>query len=548
MASAKSSKSLPQQPSSDELVRRIDGFVSHYLKGYEVSATKTKFVHDPIWGTIELAPYEQCFLDTPLLQRLRHIHQTGNVYATYPSATHTRFEHTLGVMHLAGRIVASLRKRYPGQIGKDADQKVRMAALMHDVGHSAFSHTTEEIYAQCPDLRHAVGSGGPFKGKGAGEVLSHLIASSRTFRAYYKKVQRKHPELTVGIDDFAPLILGRAVDPQKQYEADIISGAFDADKLDYFPRDGRAAGLEMSLDIDRLLHCLEIVPQKPKVRTPGRPKATKAMVVSYGGFNAIQQLLFARATLFSSVYHHHKVRACDCMVKACFEYFSAEGRTFGARAGLKAGLTLDSAADFLYVTDTDYFNEAANQEDGSTAHDMVHSLLFRRLFKRALTISAHTLVEFEFTDEQKANYRELFNLRKRPEELRAFARRIHTESKALCEDSNVWFDIPAGPSFDKPGRSKINVAPRDAKPQLKRLAEFIPVQKWIETYEQYYTRSYLFGPADIRARAKLAETGIRLLREKYSLELNEAAIADDIRDQVAKRLRSRKFWGPEPRS
>lgn len=536
MPSVKSSRSKLPQHDTGGLRRRIDRFVNHYLTDYPVCAEKTKFVHDPLWGTIELTPHEQCFLDTPLLQRLRHIHQTGNVYATYPSATHTRFEHTLGVMHLAGRIVTSLRKRYTTAIGKETDQKVRMAALMHDVGHSAFSHTTEEIYRECPDLKEAIGSNGPFKGKGAGEVLSYLVATSNPFRVYYKKVQQRHPALNVEVDDFAPLILGRAIDPRSQYEADIISGAFDADKLDYFPRDGRAAGLEMSLDIDRLLHCLEIVPQRNTTRGPIKGRLTKAMVVSYGGFNAIQQLLFARATLFSSVYHHHKVRACDCMVKACFEHFANCRKSFGKRAGLKEGLDLDSAADYLFITDTDYFNEAANQPDGSTAHDMVHSLLFRRLFKRALTISAHTLVDFDNSEEQQANYREFYNLRKRPDELRALAFKTHALSRSACDKSNVWLDIPAGPSFDKPGRSKINVAPRNGKARLKRLSEFIPVQKWIETYEQYYTRSYLFGPADLRARASLAEAGFRILREKYSLELNEAAIADDIRDQVVSRL------------
>jgi uncharacterized protein len=540
MPFAGSLESKRLQASRTSLSGRTDRFVANYLTDYAVRAGKTKFVHDPLWGTIEIAPHEQCFLDTPLLQRLRHIHQTGNVYATYPSATHTRFEHTLGVMHLAGRIVASLRKRYQGRLDKGVEQKVRMAALMHDVGHSAFSHTTEEIYQECSDMKASIGSGGPFQGKGAGEVLSYLVATSTPFRDYYKVVQRQHPELTVAVDDFAPLILGRAADPRKQYEADIISGAFDADKLDYFPRDGRAAGLEMSLDIDRLLHCLEIVPQRSTTHRTEGGKSAKAMVVSYGGFNAIQQLLFARATLFSSVYHHHKVRACDCMVKACFEHFVQKGKSFGKRPKLKAGLKLDSAADYLFITDNDYFNEASNQADGSTAHSMVHSLLYRRLLKRALTVSAHTLVDFEDNQEQQANYRELYNLRKRPEQLRAFAASIHEKSGAICECSEVWLDIPAGPSFDKAGRSKINVAPRNSKPKLKRLAEFIPVQKWIETYEQYYTRSYLFGPADCHARARLAEAGIRLLREKYSIELNEAAIAEDIRDTVTRRLK--RFW------
>ncbi len=91
----------------------IEKFVEHYLKPLVTEADKPKFVHDPLWGTIEVTPYELDILDSPLLQRLRQIHQTGFVHATFPSARHSRFEHTLGVMHIAGKMAKTLRARYP---------------------------------------------------------------------------------------------------------------------------------------------------------------------------------------------------------------------------------------------------------------------------------------------------------------------------------------------------------------------------------------------------------------------------------------------------
>ena len=362
----------------------IEKFVEHYLELSLVEAEKPKFVHDPLWGTLEVAPYELDILDSPLLQRLRQIHQTGFVHATFPSARHSRFEHTLGVMHIAGKMAKTLRARYPTIVDETTEQRVRLAALLHDSGHSAFSHTSEEVYSQCPDIVDLLSTNGEYEGKGAGEVISYLIVTSNAFREFYKKIKSKHRDLGIEVDDFAPLILNRAARPDKQFEADIISGPFDADKLDYFPRDGRAAGIELALDIDRLHHCLEIVEQE---RTIGPKAGTKTYILlaNRGGFTAIQQLLFARATLFSSVYHHHKVRACDCMVKGCFEYFRQNKIPFKANAGFD-GVTLESAADYLFLTDTDFFAEANSHACDSQQHKLIHNLLYRRLLKRVLTI------------------------------------------------------------------------------------------------------------------------------------------------------------------
>ena len=331
----------------------IEAFVEHYLQLSAIEADKPKSVHDPLWGTIEVKPHELDILDSPLLQRLRQIHQTGFVHATFPSARHSRFEHTLGVMHLAGRMAKTLRDRYPNIVDATTEQRVRLAALLHDSGHSAFSHTSEEAYSQCPDIVNLLRAKGEFEGKGAGEVISYLIATSKSFRKFYDKVKERHPELTIQVDDFAPLILGRAARPQNQFEADIISGPFDADKLDYFPRDGRAAGIELALDIERLHHCLELVEQE---RTIGQSAGTKTniLIANRGGFTAIQQLLFARATLFSSVYHHHKVRSCDCMVKGCFEHFREKKLLFKATASFR-GVRLESAAEYPILDGRGFF-------------------------------------------------------------------------------------------------------------------------------------------------------------------------------------------------
>lgn len=509
----------------------IERFVQHYLSPCSTKADKTKFIHDPLWGTIEIAPHEQCILDTPLLQRLRQIHQTGFVYETFPSARHTRFEHTLGVMHMAGRIAKALGRRHPSSVvDETTEQRVRLAALMHDTGHSAFSHTTEEIYRWCEDIVPLLASDGDFAGKGAGEVMSYLIATSKAFRNFYAQVKKHSDFLKVEVDDFAPLILSRPARAEKQFEAEIISGPFDADKLDYFPRDGRSAGIDLTLDIDRLLHCLDLVPFKRKFGKDAG-KETHILVVNRGGFTAIQQLLFARATLFSSVYHHHKVRACDCMVKGCFQYFRESKKTFKANS-VFSGVSLQGAGDFLFITDADFFAEASSHEHGDPAHTSIHNLLYRRLLKRVLSISTQTIEQLH-EEKSKAGYAEFYNLRSNPQKLRKLSEQVLHEAGIECPKYDVWFDVPSRASFRKAGDAKINMGSRGKPPVLKSLSEFIPVEKWVETYDQYYAQSYLFGPPQRELRIKLARAAIEILgAEPYNLKFLQNAVAEDIRDQV----------------
>ncbi len=336
------------------------------------------------------------------------------------------------------------------------------------------------------------------------------------------------------MEDFAPLILNRAARQDKQFEADIISGPFDADKLDYFPRDGRAAGIELALDIDRLHHCLELVEQERTIG-PHAGKKTHILIANRGGFTAIQQLLFARATLFSSVYHHHKVRACDCMVKGCFEYFRQNGILFKANPAFP-GVSLESAAHYLFLTDLDFFAEANSHDQNSTQHKLIHNLLYRRLLKRVLTVSTNTIKTFDDerkTAEQKAGYDYFFNQRKNPLLMRKLAKEVLTSAGVDCSICEVWFDIPSSPTFKKAGDAQINQAPRGKPPNLKSLSAFIPVEKWVETYHQYYAQSFLFGPAKKETRVKLARAARAILEQPpYNLILSDLAIAEDIRDAV----------------
>lgn len=500
---------------------KVNLFVGSFLSTYNSKNQKIKYVHDPLWGTVELYAHEIEILDTPLLQRLRSIHQTGFVYETYPSAQHTRFEHTIGVVHLAGKIVSSLRKKYGVEISEDTEYIVRLAALMHDTGHSAFSHTTEELYQDCDDMLGLIGKSCEFEGKGAGEVLSHLITTSENFNVFFNKLKERHTLIkNISPKDFAGLILGWPRSADLQYEADIISGAFDADKLDYFPRDGRAVGIDLSIDIERLLRCIEIQQSEDKKKT---------LVVNRGGYNALQQLLFARATLFASVYHHHKVRACDSMVKSCFNYYIENNLSFKKTKVFPEGFKLLSAIDYLYITDFDFFSEADKYSQDEFNHEIIHNLLYRRLIKRVLTISTSTIKDYYTNEIAKAGYSEFYNERSNQKVLKELALEIY---KRADISSSKWFitiDIPRKVSFDKAGKSLINKGSKES-PDIENLSSVIPVKEWVLTYDQYFVQSYIFGPEDMEDRKKISLAAIQLFKEKYEFELNQYSLPEELRD------------------
>src|SRR5919197_3364254 len=101
-------------------------------------------VRDPIWNNIRLEPEALAVMDTPVFQRLRYVRQLGHAFLVYPGATHTRFEHALGAYHLAGRVLDALEDA--GDVRPDPTERARLklAALLHDIGHYPFSHALEE--------------------------------------------------------------------------------------------------------------------------------------------------------------------------------------------------------------------------------------------------------------------------------------------------------------------------------------------------------------------------------------------------------------------
>lgn len=271
-----------------EFQTRVNAFVAESLASYDAKRhAKGKSIRDAIWGTSRFFAWEMAILDSPLLQRLRDIRQTGLAFLVYPTALHTRFDHTLGVVTLASRIVRSINEKYHEKYpdGQDArishadHMRIRLSAILHDVGHSCLSHVSETIYGSSEEfnaLTRHINSAYNVKPK-AHEIMSWLIVSSGAFRAFMDSL-RSENVLTgwdykgEDLESIAGNIIGYRQDPQKKFLADIINGPMDADKLDYLVRDAYFAGPTVVYDLDRFLHTVDAIEYRATHRWLGRAR------------------------------------------------------------------------------------------------------------------------------------------------------------------------------------------------------------------------------------------------------------------------------------
>ncbi len=242
-------------------------------------------IRDALYDRIPLTNDNLALIATPQYQRLDRIQQLGFVSRIWPGAKHTRFEHSLGVMHLA-RQAALLLSRQPGGewITLDDIRTISAAAMLHDVGHYPFSHAIEEL-------------GSPIRPHE--EVGRHLIESGPLADVL----------ATRGLDParIAALIHGErnALPRRDRLLVQIVSGTLDVDKLDYLPRDARACHVPYGgVDTSRLLASLRIAQVDDDDR----------IVVGSKGVSPLHSLINARQEMFDNVYWHHTNRTCMVML------------------------------------------------------------------------------------------------------------------------------------------------------------------------------------------------------------------------------------------
>ncbi len=251
-----------------------------------------KVIRDAIWGDIEVGDAALALIDTPEMQRLRGIKQLGTASLVYPSAVHTRFEHSLGTMHVAERILA--RAGLKGALPRRLREATALAALLHDVTHIPFGHTFEDERRLFP--RHDTPA----------RTLAFLRRGALA-RALDRTGLRDEVEATLAGTPPAPLM------------ADVACGTVGADLLDYLARDAYFCGLAIRYDA-RLFRTFARSPE-------GRLALAieKAGLVRSDALSEALNLLWLRYALSERVYYHHAKVAAGAMVSKAVEIALAAG-------------------------------------------------------------------------------------------------------------------------------------------------------------------------------------------------------------------------------
>ena len=339
------------------------------------------FVKDPLYGYIRLSEMEKRVIDTEPVQRLRRIRQLSGAEYVYPAANHTRFEHALGTMYLAGVLAENL----PANLNDEDVEEMKVAALLHDVGHGPFSHVFDQFL-----IKH--------HGKTHEDVTTWIINNSNI-----KDILK---DAGFNPSDIARLSVGKLRDSQRPFFDQIISSTVDVDKMDFIPRDSYHTGAGYGqADVFRLIYTMGIHERNLAVGVTALP--------------TLETFLLARLESFRAIYFHRASRAVQIMLVKALELAKDE---IGA-------IEFESADDYLRLDDYTVWSTLRNSKNSkSILQDIEARRLLKCAFERTFFTRDETVTSL-FTNE-------------------AVRHQIETEiaRKANVDPNRVTIDVPSLPS------------------------------------------------------------------------------------------------------
>ncbi|MEM7810120.1 MAG: HD domain-containing protein [Planctomycetota bacterium] len=415
----------------------------------------------PAGQDVPFPPRVRALTDTPAFQRLRSISQLGVVSRVYPGATHSRFEHAIGVFGQATGYLESLGRSRAGAGLLDAGEAdvILAAALLHDLGHWPFCHPVEDM--KLPDLPDHEAAAAKFLGPG-----SELTAVLRD-------------EWGVDAADVLDVLDGDGGGPLRKLSRSLLSGPIDVDKVDYLDRDSLHCGVPYGRNFDRSRLIASLTTNE----------AGDRLAITEKGRTAAELMVFARYVMFSEVYWHHAVRSATAMF----------ARTFHAHYRDLAPETWMVMAEPLLI------EELGKRAAGGPTVDLFEGVFGRgrKLFKRVAE----------------------FSLFQRPEIYRRVARRPYGDllrlSDALADElrasgatdvaaTDLLFDAPP------PGREvefDVEIVFRK-EGRLRSLAEVSPVTETLarKQFDDYVKRVRLFVHPDRVAAVRSAGDPAELIK------------------------------------
>jgi uncharacterized protein len=306
-----------------------------------------KIIRDSIHGDIKLEGLFLDLLETPEIQRLYNIKQLGLAHLVFPGAHHTRLEHSLGTYYMASQAAELLA------LDKNEKKIITCAAMLHDIGHGPFSHTLESILKNALDVDHV-------------DLTEKLILGEYEIFDSDEKKFVASPDVHEILDknsinqkELMAIIRGTTL--KKSYLSQLLNSAIDVDQLDYLIRDAYYTGVAYGMiDTERFLQTLVVHKNN--------------LAVKRKGVGVVENILMARALMYSSVYFHKTVRIAELMLSKAIEMLP-ETEPF----------------EFFKMTDSELIENLKRM--GPFQNEIVTCLKYRKLFKQAYAVPSSNLDE-----------------------------------------------------------------------------------------------------------------------------------------------------------
>lgn len=278
-----------------------------------------KYINDPVYGGIAVTKMELEIIDTPIFQRLRGLRQLARVNLVFPSAEHSRYVHSLGVLYIMGLMTEHLLKQ--GMLSEDDVIKMRVAALLHDIGHYPLSHLGESVYSYCKDNENATNIV-ELESK-TDEKHLYEITSSHSKSAHHEHLGKyiviNHHEISGILKKYGlnPVEIGEIFTGEygsrNMVYTQLLHSSLDADRLDYLLRDSYQTGVKYGLvDLQYLVRLLMVVSD------PSLPENNQILACNKKGQHVVEHFLMSRYFHYSQVIFHKTNAAFEGMIKCMY--------------------------------------------------------------------------------------------------------------------------------------------------------------------------------------------------------------------------------------
>lgn len=327
-----------------------------------------KYINDPVYGGIGITKMELALIDTPVFQRLRGLRQLARVNFVFPGAEHSRYVHSLGVLYIMGLMTEHLLKQ--GMLNEEDVVKLRVAALLHDIGHYPLSHLGESVYGYCLDNQNATNI--VEVQSTVNEKYLYEMASSHSKSAHHEHLGKY---IVINNDDIRNILVENGLNPLEIGEiftgeygsrnmvyTQLLHSSLDADRLDYLLRDSYQTGVKYGLvDLQYLIRLLMVV------EDPTLSENNKVLVCNKKGQHVVEHFLMSRYFHYSQVIFHKTNAAFEGMIRCMYIKLVQSGHfLFDSLDDIHANINnecfLQFNDAFLETALKEYYDATADEE------------------------------------------------------------------------------------------------------------------------------------------------------------------------------------------